>query len=518
MRVLSLFDGMSCGQIALKEVGIIPEVYYASEINNHAIRQTQLNFPKTIQIGDVRDVDVSKLGRIDLIIGGSPCQNLSFIGKMKGVCTANETEIHTLQRYLALKNQGVEFEGESYLFWEFVRILKDAQTLNPGVKFLLENVNMQMKWEQMINRVIGAVGVHIDSSLLSAQNRHRIYWTNIHPTLPVPKNNNRTLKDILEASVDDTYYLCAEKSQKLLANYNKALDDKICEIGEMSYSLVYPYRNGEGGIKSPLFPYKSGCITATYYRGHDTFGTRPFIMEYPTISGGEANKHARLRRFTPTECARLQTIPSWYEWKCSNSQQYKMIGNGWTVNIIKYIFSFLKQNNMKNPNQQQTMDNNADNLVCSNIHKVLWVCESNTDNRQGYIGKVMKTYRNKTVLTDYADSTKLRVVDTSKTLEVSFAPIDEKNLLSDWINEQLLEDCTQHNNKYVGWYNEQPMYAEVLSDGRLYLKHILGTGIPDLMQDTLNEIMTPENIVFAINKTENTGGNDYWIVSFFTFV
>ena len=141
-NVLSLFDGLSCGQIALKELGIIPDKYYASEIDKHAIAQTQLNFPNTIQLGSVVDVDVYKLEPIYLLIGGSPCQSFSFAGKRNGMTTTENEEIYTLERYLELKSEGFQFEGQSYLFWEYMRILTDIRKYNPNVKFLLENVEM----------------------------------------------------------------------------------------------------------------------------------------------------------------------------------------------------------------------------------------------------------------------------------------------------------------------------------------------------------------------------------------
>lgn len=179
MRVLSLFDGMSCGQIALKEIGITPEVYYASEIDKFAIKQTQLNFPNTIQVGDVRDLNVEDLGHIDLILAGSPCTDMSFSGKRKGLSTVEGIEIKSLNEYLELKKQGFEFSGQSYLFWEFIRILNDVRKTNPDVLFLLENVKMGKKWEPVFDNAIGCKGNHINSALVSAQTRKRIYWTNI---------------------------------------------------------------------------------------------------------------------------------------------------------------------------------------------------------------------------------------------------------------------------------------------------------------------------------------------------
>ena len=216
INVLSLFDGMSCGQIALKELGIIPNIYYASEIDKHAIAQTQLNFPNTIQLGSVVDVDVTKLEHIDLILGGSPCQSFSFAGKRKGISTKREIEIIRIEQYLELKEQGFEFEGQSYLFWEYMRILTDIRKYNPDVKFLLENVEMGAKWERVLSQAIGVYGVHINSALVSAQSRKRIYWTNIrtkqvglfgelHSDIPQPNDRGIVLKDILENEVDNKY-------------------------------------------------------------------------------------------------------------------------------------------------------------------------------------------------------------------------------------------------------------------------------------------------------------------------
>lgn len=223
MKVLSLFDGMSCGQIALKRLGIQSEKYYASEIDKHAIRQTQLNFPDTIQLGDVTQIDVRQLDSIDLLIGGSPCQSFSFAGKRAGMSTIDKREIHTLEHYLELKHEGFLFEGESYLFWEYMRILTDIRKYNPDVLFLLENVEMGKKWERVLSEAIGIFGVHINSALVSAQNRTRIYWTNIrtkniglfgelHSDIPQPKDREIYLRNIVEDEVDKKYYL----SEKML--------------------------------------------------------------------------------------------------------------------------------------------------------------------------------------------------------------------------------------------------------------------------------------------------------------
>ncbi len=230
MIVLSLFDGMSCGQIALKELGAHVERYYASEVDKFAIAQTQLNFPETVQLGDVRNIDARKLGHVDLLLGGSPCQSFSFAGKRAGMSTKQNEEIYTLDRYLELKQAGFEFEGQSYLFWEYIRILHELRETNPNVFFLLENVEMGKKWEKVLSKAIGLQGVHINSALVSAQIRKRIYWTNIRiaqttggdwiTDIPQPEDKGILLRDILEddADVDEKFYLKAQTVQNLIAH------------------------------------------------------------------------------------------------------------------------------------------------------------------------------------------------------------------------------------------------------------------------------------------------------------
>lgn len=392
MNVLSLFDGMSCGQIALKQLGIIPEKYYASEIDKHAIKQTQLNFPNTIQLGDVTRVDVSKLEPIDLLIGGSPCQSFSFAGKRVGMSTADKEEIYTLNRYLELKEEGFQFEGESYLFWEYMRILTDIRKYNPNVLFLLENVEMGKKWERVLSEAIGVYGVHINSALVSAQNRRRIYWTNIrtrrnglfgelHSDIPQPEDKGIILKDILEDEVDEKYYVtskCLEyitKEFRLKKGYTQIdSEDKALLLMARGYTnwtgdyicVAMRGRNPDNPsdrragspTEQRLEPNTSGktnCLTSVQKdnlilqrsRGNNTGGI--FDGKTPTMSAcaWEQNNLLSqgkvLRRLTPTKCARLQTIPNWYKWECSDTQQYRMLGNGWTVDVIVHILSFIKE-------------------------------------------------------------------------------------------------------------------------------------------------------------------------------
>ena len=248
MNVLSLFDGMGCGWIALKELGIKVNHAYASEVDKFAIAQTTYNFPEVVHLGSVTDVDVSKLEPIDLLIGGSPCQNLSFAGRRNGLSTTDKEEIHTLDRYLQLKEEGFQFDGQSYLFWEYMRILNDIRKYNPHVMFLLENVEMGKKWEAVFNEAIGLRGVHINAALVSAQNRRRIYWTNIRVNqdligggkfsdIPQPKDRGILLKDILEGVVDEKYYL-SDKMVECLMNRKKIESYSPCKFRP----IEEPYR------------------------------------------------------------------------------------------------------------------------------------------------------------------------------------------------------------------------------------------------------------------------------------
>lgn len=232
MVVLSLFDGMSCGRIALQELGVRIDKYFASEVDKFAIHNTMHNFPDTVQLGDVRQINARILGRIDLLIGGSPCQSFSFAGKRNGMTTKTNERVTTLTRYLELKNADFEFEGQSYLFWEYVRILSEIREANPDVYFLLENVEMGKQWEAVIDEAIGVKGVHINSALVSAQVRKRIYWTNIRTRqtdlfgvpqsdIPQPKDRCIFLKDILEENVAERYYLKDETVKRLLSARSK---------------------------------------------------------------------------------------------------------------------------------------------------------------------------------------------------------------------------------------------------------------------------------------------------------
>lgn len=391
MNILSLFDGMSCGQQALERAGIKVDKYYASEIDKYAISITQKNYPNTIQLGSVVNVDVTKLQRIDLLIGGSPCQSFSFAGKRKGMNTKDEIEILTLNQYLELKEQNFEFEGQSYLFWEYMRILTDIRKINPDVKFLLENVMMGEKWEKVLSRAIGVNPIEINSALVSAQNRRRLYWTNIgmkpaglfgdlESVIQQPKDRGILLKHILESEVDEKYFL----SEKMLNHFNnkssysnfkfdfKPTDGEkkgaclTAVMGKMPITQDYIIHNlmprssttGKGGTSHlSRNDEKTYCLdtgntnavelrevrqlnrnnesnnnTQPYQqnRVYDINGISPALQAQLTTGSTMINT-SRIRRLTPTECERLQTVKDGYTEGVSDTQRYRMLGNGWTV-------------------------------------------------------------------------------------------------------------------------------------------------------------------------------------------
>lgn len=257
LKVLSLFDGISGGQTALRGIGANIKTYLASEIDKHAIANTMHNFPNTIQLGSVTELNVDeiveKYGVPDIIMGGSPCTDFSQSGKMRGMSTKMSEKVYTLDRYLELKSQGFQFEGQSYLFWEYMRILTELRKYNPDIYFFLENVKMLEKWERCLSHAIGVRGVHINSALVSAQNRRRIYWTNIRTKpsvgdslfydesdpfawpplevdIPQPEDRGIVIKDILQEEADEKYYLKSDTVSQLMSKTDKKkLTDYLLE-------------------------------------------------------------------------------------------------------------------------------------------------------------------------------------------------------------------------------------------------------------------------------------------------
>lgn len=306
VNVLSLFDGMSCGQIALNKCGIKYNNYFASEIDKHAIKVTQFNFPKTIQLGDVTKITALNLPKIDLVIGGSPCQGFSLAGKQ------------------------LNFKDErSVLFFEYVRILNEIRQINPSVKFVLENVKMKKEWVEIIDEILGVKGRFINSSLVSAQNRQRWYWTNLNFENEI-QDENITLNDILQDNVDSKYFI---KTGKLgwLKNFGQLKDkngyisfipNKTGYSEDTAYILQWPHGSNKGGIRA-------------------TNGKSPALTTSSWVHNNLLLSKGYVRKLTPVECERLQTVPDNYSSCVSDSQRYKMLGNGWTVNVICYVLKGL---------------------------------------------------------------------------------------------------------------------------------------------------------------------------------
>lgn len=345
MNVLSLFDGISAGRIALERAGIKVDNYYASEIDKYAIQISKKNYPNIIQMGDVTkwrewDIDWSS---IDLVIGGSPCQGFSFAGKQ------------------------LNFEDpRSKLFFDFVDICHRVADDNPKMKFFLENVRMKKEYQDVISGYMGVEPVMINSSLVSAQNRVRFYWTNI-PNVTQPNDKSLLLKDILQDDIDDKYYLSDEIVSRFKPVESKShvgtTKPDFRTIGQRD--LVYGEDN------------KMGCLMATDYKQPKQVlirvpeATKKGYVEINpnegvdlTFINSKTRRGRRMedksncltatnydycwydgyicRKLTPIECERLQTFPDNWTEGISDTQRYKALGNSWTVDVVTHIFKGLR--------------------------------------------------------------------------------------------------------------------------------------------------------------------------------
>jgi DNA-cytosine methyltransferase len=292
MNVLSLFDGMSCCRMALEREGIKIENYFASEIDKYAIKVTQKHNPETIQIGDVNNYKQWDLPKIKILAAGSPCQDLSRIKS----------------------NNGKGLHGEkSKLFFKFVEA---KSRFNPEY-FFLENVVMNQESMDTITAILGVYPVIVSSKHFSAQDRPRVYWTNIPFDKELPENED-VLKDILEEEVEEKYYY-----SDLIENFNPNK--------RMVGTLYKFYENGKRKL------------TDTTSRVYNPNFKAPTLT---AVSGGHQEKKVyindRVRKLTPLEYERLQTVPDNYTNCVSDSQRYKMLGNGWTVDTIRHFFKGLK--------------------------------------------------------------------------------------------------------------------------------------------------------------------------------
>ena len=389
MNILSLFDGISCGMVALERAGIKVDKYYSSEVDKYAIAISEKNYKKSIvRLGDVTkwkdwDIDWSS---IDLLIGGSPCQGFSFVGKQ------------------------LNFEDErSKLFFEYVEILEHIKEQNPKVFFLLENVRMKKEYRDVITRFLKVEPILINSSLVSAQDRKRLYWTNIKG-VEQPLDRGILLKDIVHEYTDFKYMLTDRQSEWLkdhgqfqldkvyssidsekaitmtarqyaswngnfkfeelnryIEPFDKTLQiiEKEVEKGKVGYfntdsqgNRIYYIHDksvtlcgaaGGKGAKTGLYLF--GCITPDRVEKRQNGQRFSEGNKFYTLTAQD--KHGVLiegyiRKLTPIECERLQTLPDGYteaEIKgksVSDNQRYKMLGNGWTVDVIAHIFRYLE--------------------------------------------------------------------------------------------------------------------------------------------------------------------------------
>jgi len=370
---LSLFDGISCGQEALKRAGISTRIFLASEIEKYPKMITRKNHPLTVQLGDVTKIESVNLPPINLLMGGSPCQGFSFAGKQ------------------------LNFDDpRSALFFEFVRLLKECK---PDY-FLLENVMMKQEYQDIISEHLGVEPVMINSSLLSAQSRKRLYWTNI-PGVSQPQDKGILLKDVLEESPKDytlmsSRFVNRNKDAGCLVDSDKP---KASTLSAMEYvkngrqgdyilcgRIVGRKINPETGKRDdynpdlkaeqrlePRFDQKSGTLT-TVQKDNVLIVPEATKKGYTEIEDGDcfdatfinsktrrgrnmkdksncltaANfdymryEHPTYRKLTPIECERLQTLPDNYTEGVSNTQRYKGLGNGWTVDVIVHILQGIK--------------------------------------------------------------------------------------------------------------------------------------------------------------------------------
>lgn len=344
LNVLSLFDGISCGRIALERANIKVNKYFASEINEYSIKIAKKNYPDTIELGDVRNLTRENIPeKIDLLIGGSPCQSFSFVGHMDGMSVTEngvKKDILTLEEYLKAKERGFVFNGFSYLFWEYVRVLKEVQ---PKF-FLLENVNMTKHWQSIITKALGVEPLIINSSLFSAQNRKRLYWTNL-PIRDYPTDANVLLKSILLKDNDFDDIGNAQTIKKSFPKFQK----KYGYIPEKFNA----YNVTEILDKSPTLSLgsmvTSSCATTLFIpneKGKYIVKNKKIFIDGIEYNTKLADGNYLLRKLTPIECERLQTLPDNYTEGVSDSQRYKMIGNGWTVDTIQWILKHYPSNSL----------------------------------------------------------------------------------------------------------------------------------------------------------------------------
>lgn len=365
MKVLSLFDGISCARVALERVGIPVEAYYASETDKYAIQIAQKNYPDTIQLGDIKDIKyvggyltynegikgINLLTKIDLLIGGSPCQDLSIAKKNR---------------------KGLDGE-RSGLFWEYVRILKEVKPKY----FVLENVNsMSKEAKAIITETLGVEPIMIDAALVSAQSRKRLFWTNI-PNITQPEDKGILLKDILESgnSIDKSYSIPATYYKENVKSLKKRKKNGlVVRVGQLNQggqgdriyspegkSVGLSALGGGRGAKTGLYVVARASVqkNAEQYDNGKTpaltsamgmgGGNVPLLMDTEQAESLKGEyidgiERQTIRKLTPVECERLQCLPDNWTEGVSNSQRYKMLGNAFNVDVVAHILRSIPTN------------------------------------------------------------------------------------------------------------------------------------------------------------------------------
>ena len=312
MKILSLFDGISCGKLAAERANLDIKQYEAYEIDKYALEISKKNHPSIIHHGDVRACKVTKDNVPDLILAGSPCQGFSKAGKQLNFN-----------------------DPRSALFFEFLRVLNEARLIKPDVKFILENVRMKKEYQEIINNLIGVEPILINSRLMSAQNRERLYWTNIKG-IEQPTDREIVLSEVIDSGDVDR-----DKSYCLDANYFKGTNAKqyLCK-NRRQIVWVIPEATKKGYVEVS----EGQFIDLTFIKSKTRRGrmmlTKSNCLTASTFNYCKVTKDW-FRLLTPLECERLQTLPEGYTEGVSNTQRYKMIGNGWTVDVIAHILDGL---------------------------------------------------------------------------------------------------------------------------------------------------------------------------------
>ena len=292
MVVLSLFDGISCGRVALEKAGKQIETYFASEIDKYSEKVAKMNYPDTVEIGDVTKVSYIdgilytgngnyEVPKIDMVIGGSPCQGFSNAGKKKNFD-----------------------DPRSRLFWEYVRILDEVKP----TWFLLENVVMKKEWSNIITEALGVSPVMIDSALVSAAHRRRLYWTNISEQIRQPADKGITFGDVRERNVPEGTIYYSPNGLAWIKRQEERTGKKLRIIGDEDKMQM---------LEASMYKKYS---SQRFFGIEDTYG---------------------IRYITVRECERCMGLPDGYTSSVSNTQAYKQLGNGWNVDTIVHIFGYI---------------------------------------------------------------------------------------------------------------------------------------------------------------------------------